>query len=91
MTIISNTTLIILLIKINRVDFLEKLFGKILILETIYRELTANIVFTNEVKIVKASLFLKRLQFKIKNHWRFYRRSAVWMTEQAKPLFLLAN
>lgn len=59
MTIISDTTPIISLIKINRLDLLEKLFAEVLIPEAVYRELTTNALFENEAKIVKTSSFLK--------------------------------
>ena len=59
MTIISDTTPIISLIKINRLDLLEKLFEEVLIPEAVYRELTTNTLFENEAKIVKTSSFLK--------------------------------
>ena len=59
MTIISDTTPIISLIKINRLDLLQKLFGEMLIPEAVYRELTTNAVFKNEADIVKDSDFLK--------------------------------
>ncbi|MBQ8013875.1 MAG: DUF3368 domain-containing protein [Treponema sp.] len=59
MTVISDTTPIISLIKINRLDLLQKLFGEILIPEAVYRELTTNILFKNEADIVKTSDFLK--------------------------------
>ena len=59
MTIISDTTPIISLIKINRLDLLKKLFGEILIPEAVYRELTTNVTFKNEADIVKNSDFLK--------------------------------
>lgn len=45
MTVISDTTPIISLIKINRLDLLEKLFGEVLIPEAVYRELTTNALF----------------------------------------------
>ena len=59
MRIISDTTPIISLIKINRLDLLEKLFEEVLIPEAVYRELTTNALFENEAKIVKTSSFLK--------------------------------
>lgn len=59
MTVISDTTPIISLIKINHLDLLEKLFGEVLIPEAVYRELTTNALFENEAIIVKASAFLK--------------------------------
>lgn len=61
MTVVSDTTPIISLIKINRLDLLQKLFGEICIPEAVYRELTANVAFMNEADIVKASDFLKTL------------------------------
>ena len=45
MIIVSDTTPIISLIKINRLDLLQKLFGETLIPEAVYRELTTNAVF----------------------------------------------
>ena len=59
MTIISDTTPIISLIKINRIDLLEKLFGEVIVPEAVFRELTTNTVFANEAEIVNSSSFLK--------------------------------
>ncbi|MBQ9494312.1 MAG: DUF3368 domain-containing protein [Treponema sp.] len=59
MTVISDTTPIISLIKINRLDLLQKLFGEILISQAVYRELTTNVIFENEARIVKGADFLK--------------------------------
>ena len=59
MIVISDTTPIITLIKINRIDLLEKLFGEVFIPEAVFRELTTNTAFAKEAEIVKASSFLK--------------------------------
>lgn len=59
MIVISDTTPIISLIKINRLDLLEKLFGEVLIPEAVFRELTTNATFKNEADIVKTSEFIK--------------------------------
>ena len=59
MIIISDTTPIISLIKINRLDLLEKWFGEVLVPEAVFRELTTNIAFKNEADIVKSSSFIK--------------------------------
>lgn len=59
MIIISDTTPIISLIKINRLDLLEKLFVEVLIPDAVFKELTTNTLFTNEAEIVKKSSFLK--------------------------------
>lgn len=60
MIVISDTTPIIALIKINRIDLLEKLFDEVLIPEAVFDELTTNSFFANETAIVKSSTFLKK-------------------------------
>ncbi len=60
MIVISDTTPIIALIKINRIDLLEKLFDEVLIPEAVFDELTTNSLFANETAIVKSSTFLKK-------------------------------
>lgn len=52
MTIVSDTTPLISLIKINRLDLLEKLFHEVLIPEAVYRELTTNQSFALEAEEV---------------------------------------
>ena len=47
MIIISDTTPIISLIKINRIDLLEQLFQEVFIPEAVYNELTTNSIFAN--------------------------------------------
>ena len=59
MIVISDTTPIITLIKINHIDLLEKLFGEVFIPEAVFHELTTNTAFADEAEIVKASSFLK--------------------------------
>ncbi len=59
MLVVSDTTLIISLIKIDQLSLLSKMFGEILIPEAVYRELTENQAFTNESKIIKESDFFK--------------------------------
>ena len=59
MTVISDTTPIISLIKIHRLDLLEKLFGEVLIPNAVFRELITNESFSNEAEEVKKSAFLK--------------------------------
>lgn len=38
----SDTTLLLLLLKIDRIDLLEKLFGQVLIPQAVFDELTAD-------------------------------------------------
>ena len=47
MTVISDTTPIISLIKINRLDLLQKLFNEILIPQAVYRELKVYCLFAH--------------------------------------------
>lgn len=48
MIVISDTTPIITLSKIKRLDLLQKLFKNILIPQAVYSELTSNVQFQNE-------------------------------------------
>ena len=45
MIVVSDTTPIISLLKINRIDLLEKLFGTVQIPQGVFNELTAKSVF----------------------------------------------
>ena len=55
MVVISDTTPLITLIKIGRLDLLQKLFESIIIPEAVYHELTSNTQFQDEaVEITKA-------------------------------------
>ena len=64
MIVISDTTPIVSLIKISRIDLLEKLFGEVCIPEAVFRELTTNTVFENEAEVVQNSPFLKTIPVK---------------------------
>lgn len=48
MIVISDTTPIISLLKINQLDLLQKLFGEIWIPDTVYKELISNERFNQE-------------------------------------------
>lgn len=53
MIVISDTTPIISLMKANRLDLLRKLYGKVLIPNAVYKELTENATFAKEARIIK--------------------------------------
>ena len=53
MIVISDTTPIISLMKANRLDLLKKLYGKVLIPNAVYKELTENATFAKEAKMIK--------------------------------------
>ena len=64
MIVISDTTPIVSLIKISRIDLLEKLFVEVCIPEAVFRELTTNTIFESEAEVVKNSPFLKTIPVK---------------------------
>lgn len=59
MIVISDTTPLITLLKINRLDLLERLYGTIIIPFSVYRELTDNPYFKDEADIVKNCNFIQ--------------------------------
>ena len=59
MIIISDTTPIISLLKAGRLDLLEKMFGKVVIPNAVFSELTENESFSDEAEIVKTCPFLE--------------------------------
>lgn len=59
MIVIADTTPIISLLKINRLDLLEKAFGEVLIPDAVYAELTADERFLDEAEMVKHAPYIK--------------------------------
>lgn len=75
MIVVSDTTPIISLLKINRLDILEKLFSVVVITQGVYEELTSNPKFFNESNIIKASSFLHRVTIQDGKSVELLRRS----------------
>lgn len=67
MIIVSNTTPIITLIKVDKLNILKVLFGKVYISTGVYEELISNKVFENEAKVIENSEFVKII--KVKNEF----------------------
>lgn len=59
MIVISDTTPVISLLKIGRLDLLERLFGEVFIPDAVYAELTADKRFTEEAGAVSDALYIK--------------------------------
>lgn len=59
MIVISDATPIISLIKINKLNILEGLYGKIIIPKGVYDELTINIDYQKEIDIINKSEFFQ--------------------------------
>ncbi|ACM60704.1 hypothetical protein B0S90_1906 [Caldicellulosiruptor bescii] len=58
MIVVSNTTPIIAFAKINRLEILEYLFGRIYISEGVYKELISNKKFIFEIEQITKSSFI---------------------------------
>ncbi len=61
MIVVSDTTPIISLLKINRLDLLEKAFGEVLIPNAVYEELTADKRFAEEAKMIQNASYIKNV------------------------------
>lgn len=59
MIVISDTTPLIALMKASQLGLLETLFGKVLIPQAVYEELTTNTAFQDETEIIKTCSFLE--------------------------------
>lgn len=58
MIVVSDTTPLISLLKINRLDLLEKLFGKVLIPQAVFNELTVDERFQLEADQIKQKQYI---------------------------------
>lgn len=58
MIVVSDTTPLISLFKINRIDLLEKLFGQVLIPQAVFDELTADERFKLEADQIRCRQFI---------------------------------
>ena len=58
MIVVSDTTPLISLLKINRIDLLEKLFGKVLIPDAVFSELTVDERFQLEADQIRQKEFI---------------------------------
>jgi len=59
MIVVSDTTPLISLLKIDRIGLLEKLFGQVLIPQAVFDELTADERFKNEADQIRQRQFIK--------------------------------
>lgn len=58
MIVVSDTTPLISLLKINRLDLLEKLFGEVFIPQAVFNELTADERFQLEAEQIRQKEFI---------------------------------
>ncbi len=61
MIVISDTTPLISLLKINRLELLHQLFGEIQIPGAVYRELVSNVKFKQEAELILQTRYIKKV------------------------------
>lgn len=66
MIVVSDTTPIISLLKVNKLDLLEKLFSNVLVPLKVYDELVSNKTFSNERLVLAKCNYIKVLEVKDK-------------------------
>jgi predicted nucleic acid-binding protein len=59
MIVVSDTTPLISLLKIDKLDLLEKLFGQVLIPKTVFNELTDDVRFKEEADKINSKEYIK--------------------------------
>ena len=76
MIVISDATPLISLLKINRLNLLEKLFGEVVIPQAVYDELTRNPSFEAEANVIRKSVFVKSERITNESAVRILRNTA---------------
>ena len=61
MLVVADTTPLISLMKIGRLNLLEQLFGQVVVPEAVYSELTTNTTFAKESRQIKECKFINRV------------------------------
>lgn len=100
MIVVSDTTPLISLLKIERLDLLEKLFGNVLIPQAVYEELTVDERFKLEAEQLKQKEFITVQPVKNPDSVSILRRAtgldqgeseAIVLTDEAKAELLLMD
>lgn len=100
MIVVSDTTPIISLLKINKLNLLEKLFGEVVIPKGVFSELTDNPLYKNEAESVQKSEFIKIVDTIDENYVALLRRStgldlgeseAIYISDNEKESLLLMD
>lgn len=75
MIVIADTTPLISLLKIDRLDLLEKLFKQVVLPEAVYVELVSNPRFKAEAKKIEAVSYISVTEVESKNSIRIFRKA----------------
>ena len=88
MIVISDTTPVISLLKINRLNLLEKLFGIVQIPQGVFAELTENPKFQDEAKAVRECGFMQVVSEIDERYVSLLRRSAGLDLGESEAIYL---
>lgn len=91
MIVISDTTPIISLLKIRRLELLEKLFGAVQIPKGVFSELTENQRFTKEAEVVKKCSYIQVVNEIDENYVSLLRRSTGLDLGESEAIYLSDN
>lgn len=75
MIVIADTTPIISLMKADKLDLLQKLFGKVMIPEAVFRELTENKNFGREAAVIRTCKYIQVVQVRNQEKVNVLRRT----------------
>ena len=75
MIVVSDSTPIMTLLKIGKMDLLSELFGEVIIPKAVYRELTTNMDYEDEVKEVENASYFRVVDVEDDNALRLFRRA----------------
>lgn len=91
MIVISDTTPLISLLKINRLDLLQQLFGSVQIPKGVFAELTDNPKYLAEADIIKKTPFIYVVNKIDEGYVTLLRRSAGLDLGESEAIFLSDN
>ncbi len=88
MIVISDTTPLISLLKIDRLNLLEKLFGDVYIPKSVFAELTENLKYASEADIIQNSSFIHVVDEIDQNYVSLLRRSTGLDLGESEAIYL---
>lgn len=91
MIVISDTTPLISLLKIDRLNLLEKMFGTVQIPKGVFAELTDNPKYESEAEIIRNSAFIEVVEEVDENYVSLLRRSTGLDLGESEAIYLSDN
>ena len=88
MIVISDTTPLISLLKIDRLNLLEKMFGTVQIPKGVFAELTDNPKYESEAEIIRNSAFIEVVEEIDENYVSLLRRSTGLDLGESEAIYL---